>query len=322
MINGSLVPNITYFDVAGNLDIDRTKWHMRWMFDKGLDGLFLTGSYGSGPLMTIDERLQIFKAAKEVAAKYEGKFILAHVGCIDTKSTVELAKAVDQLGVDAISAVPPFYYKHDENRVVQFYREIIENVHTPVFAYNNPETSRFTFSLSAVHKLQELGLAGMKDSPLEVGFVSTVYYDTKVNKKNFQMILGTSKGWLPYYYMGARAMIAGMNNYAPEIITALVRATIDGDTVESERTYLVMMDLSRKMHFTDSTIASHMALYARGFDGGYPRRPLLLPAFNSPKYKETRDFLQKSFDELQLEMEVGEDRSCLGVDPRDVVEAL
>jgi hypothetical protein len=26
------------------------------------------------------------------------------------------------------------------------------------------------------------------------------------------IILGSSKGWLPYYYMGSRAMIAGMNN--------------------------------------------------------------------------------------------------------------
>jgi len=52
MIKGSLVPNITFFDARGDLDIEKTKWHMRWMFEKGLDGLFLTGSYGSGPKIT------------------------------------------------------------------------------------------------------------------------------------------------------------------------------------------------------------------------------------------------------------------------------
>ena len=50
MIQGSLVPNITMFDSNGNLDIEKTKWHMHWMFEKGVDGLFLTGSYGSGPM--------------------------------------------------------------------------------------------------------------------------------------------------------------------------------------------------------------------------------------------------------------------------------
>jgi 4-hydroxy-tetrahydrodipicolinate synthase len=306
MIKGSLVPNITFFDAQGNLDIEKTKWHMRWMFEKGLDGVFLTGSYGSGPLMTVEERVQVFGAAKEVASEFEGKILLPHVGCIDTKSTLELARAADEIGVDGIGAVPPFYYKHSEELIIEFYREIVESVNTPVYAYNNPATSRFTFSLGTVHKLQAIGLAGMKDSPLEVGFVSTVYYDTKLNNRNFQLILGTSKGWLPFHYMGVKATIAGMNNWAPEIMTELVQSTFAGDRERSEKAYLVMMDLSKKMHFTDSTIASHMGLYARGFDAGFPRKPMVLPPFDDPKYEEIRVLLQKGFDELGIEMETGD----------------
>lgn len=309
MIKGSLVPNITIFDSRGNLDIEKTKWHMRWMFEKGVDGLFLTGSYGAGPLMTIEERIEVFRAAKEVASEFEGKILLPHVGCIDTRSTIELAKAADQIGVDGIGAVPPFYYKHSEDLIIRYYSEIIESVNTPVYAYNNPETSRFTFTPSTVQKLQEIGLAGLKDSVLEVGFVSTVYYDAKLNKKNFEFILGTSKGWLPFYYMGIQAMIAGMGNWAPEIVSALVKWTFEADREKSEKAYTVMMDLSRKMHFTDSTIVSHMGLYARGFDGGFPRKPMGLPPFQDPKYKEIRSFLTKGFDELGIEMEIGEDRT-------------
>ena len=305
MIKGSLVPNITFFDANGNLDIEKTKWHMRWMFEKGVDGLFLTGSYGSGPLMTNEERIQVFKAAKQVAAEFKGKILLPHVGCIDTKSTLELAKAADEIGVDGISAVPPFYYKHSEDLIIGYYKEIIGSVKTPVYAYNNPETSRFTFTLDTVHKLQKIGVAGLKDSPVDVGFVSTVYYDAKLNQKNFEVIVGTSKGWLPFCYMGIQAAIAGMNNWAPEVITAMMKWTFEGDRDKLEKTYMVMMDLSKKMHFTDSTIVSHMGLYARGFDAGFPRKPMLLPAFDNPKYKEIRTFLKKGFDELGIEMETG-----------------
>lgn len=303
MIRGSLVPNITFFDAGGNLDREKTKWHMRWMFEKGVDGLFLTGSYGSGPLMTNEERIEVFKAAKEVAAEFEGKILLPHVGCIDTRSTLELARAAEEIGVDGIGAVPPFYYKHTEERVIQFYEDILKSVNIPVYAYNNPETSRFAFTLGTVRKLQELGLAGLKDSPLDVGFVSTVYYEAKLKQKDFQVILGTSKGWLPFYAMGIQAMIAGMNNWAPEIMTALVKWTFEGSQAQAEKAYLVMMDLSRKMHFTDSTIASHMGLYARGFEAGFPRKPLFLPPFNDPKYEEIKGFLWAGFDELGLEME-------------------
>ncbi len=305
MMKGSLVPNITFFCEDGDLDKEKTRWHIQWMFEKKVDGLFLTGSYGSGPLMTNQERIQVIEIAKDVANKYENKYIIPHVGCADTKSTIELAKSAESIGVDAIASVPPFYYKHTEELILQFYKDLISAVHVPVYAYNNPETSRFSFTPSTVRKLQEMGLAGIKDSPVEVGFLSTVFYDIKINNKQFDVILGTSKGWLPYYYMGCRAMIAGMNNYAPEIISLLTRSTFDGDTATSEKAYMVMMDISAKLHFTDSTIVSHMALYSRGYNAGYPRKPMMLPAFDHPKYSEIHSVLQKGFSSLGLQMETG-----------------
>ena len=74
MIKGSLVPNITFFNQKGQLDLEKTKCHMRWMFSRGVAGLFLTGSYGSGPMISLEERVDIFKAAKEVASEFSGKF--------------------------------------------------------------------------------------------------------------------------------------------------------------------------------------------------------------------------------------------------------
>lgn len=300
MIKGSLVPNITIFTADGAIDDAKTRWHMNWMFEHGADGLFLTGSYGAGPLMTVEERIHIFKMAKEVTARFKGKVLIPHVGCIDTKDAVILAQAAEKIGVDAIGAVPPFYYKHTDEAVFNYYKEIISSVRIPVFAYNNPETSRYTISFKMVERLQGVGLAGLKDSPMQVGFLSRVAYDTQLKKKNFQIIIGTSTGWLPYCHMGVAAMIAGTNNWAPEMVTELVRATFAEEWERAKEVYLEMADINAKMHFTDSTIASHMALYARGFNGGFPRRPMLLPPFSDPKYAEIRQWLADSFSRLGL----------------------
>jgi len=305
MIKGSLAPNITMFDKEGKIDFDKISWHMNWMFEKGVDGLFLTGSYGAGPLMTNEERMEIIRTGKKIAAGYTNKIILPHVGCIDTKHTVELARSVDELGADAISAIPPFYYKHSDEIIIEYYKEIIDAVKIPVFAYNNPETSRYTFNLKTIRTLQDYGLAGMKDSPLAIGFISHVVYEAQELKKDFQVITGTSTGWLPLYYMGICAAIAGMNNYAPEIITEMMRATFAGETDRARKAYLVMMDLSAKLHFADSTIISHMALYARGFDAGYPRKPMLLPPFSNTKYREVRTWMEEAFSELGLKFTTG-----------------
>lgn len=302
MIQGSLVPNITFFNSDGSIDEKKTVWHMDWMFRRGLDGLFLTGSYGAGPMMTVDERIRVFELAADVARNYPGKTLLPHVGALRTADAVALAKAAERLGAQAVGAVPPFYYKFTDSDVKEYYRAILDAVSIPVFAYNNPATSRFTFSVALVRELLGLGLAGLKDSPLNVGFLSRLAYETKQSGTPFQIVLGTSTGWLPFYYMGVRAMIAGMNNWAPEIITELVRATTAGETARAEEAYLVMSDLSAKMHFTDSTIVSHLGLYTRGYDAGYPRAPMQLPEKGDPVYEKVNGIITDGFARLNLEM--------------------
>ncbi|WP_066455611.1 dihydrodipicolinate synthase family protein [Anaerotruncus rubiinfantis] len=295
MIKGSLVPNITFFKKDNTIDYDKCRWHMKWMFDNGVHGLFLTGSYGAGPLMTNEERISIFKLAKEVKDQYEGKFLIAHVGCADTDSTVALAKAAEEIGVDALGAVPPFYYTYTEDRVIEYYRAIASAVKIPVYAYNNPFTTKTTMTLKTVLKLQEAGVKGVKDSSMNVAFITNVFYDAKINRKDFKTIIGTSTGWLPFSTMGIDTMIAGMCNYAPEIISAMYEYTIKGDMEKAEKAYRIMMEYSGKCKFVDSTIASHMILKARGFDCGLPRLPMSLPQDSDPKYAELKADFEKAY---------------------------
>ena len=306
MIKGSLVPNITIFDSTGEIDRTKTEWHMQGMFSHGVNGLFLTGSYGAGPLMSVAERIRIFESARRVADAVGGeRTLIAHVGAIDTGATIELATEAERIGVDGVAAVPPFYYKHSDEVVLSFYKELIDAVRVPVYAYNNPATSRYTFSLPVVRELAAYGLRGLKDSPLNVAFLSTLAYENRIAGGSLEIILGTSTGWLPLHHMGVNAAIAGMNNWAPEIMTELFRATFERDWQRAEKAYTVMMDLSRKMHFTDSTIASHMGLYARGFDAGVPRKPMLLPPFDDARYDRIRKWIRSGFDTLGLELENG-----------------
>lgn len=298
-IIGSLVPNITFFKEDNSIDYDLCRWHMKWMFDHGVNGLFLTGSYGAGPLMTNEERVSIFKLAKEVVSEYTDRFLIAHVGCADTYSTVELAKEAEKVGVDAIGAVPPFYYTHKEDLVIEYYREIVETVSIPVFAYNNPVTTKTVMTMSTVEKLQAVGVKGVKDSSMNVAFITRVFYDAKINKKDFKTIIGTSTGWLPFAQMGIDTMIAGMCNYAPEIISKMYQLTMDGDLERAEKAYKIMMDYSAKTKFTDSTIVSHMILKARGLTAGYARRPMLLPPDGDPVYTKLKSEFEEAIAAIE-----------------------
>ena len=88
-------------------------------------------------------------------------------------------------------------------------------------------------------------------------------------------------------------MIAGMSNYAPEIIHRMYEYTVKGEMEKAEKAYRIMMDYSAKCKFDDSTIACHMILKARGFECGHLRKPMSIPEDNDPKYAQ----LKKEFDE-------------------------
>lgn len=285
-IMGTLVPNITFFTKDNKLDKELCSWHMNWMLDKGVNGLFVTGSYGAGPLMTNQERIEVFKLAREAADSHPGSFVIAHVGCADTNSTVELARAAEELGCDAAGAVPPFYYSYTEDKVIGFYKAMVDAVKIPVFAYNNPTTTKVSMTPEMIMKLQAVGVKGIKDSSMSAYLLTRVFYDAKLNNKDFKTIIGTSTGWLPFSLMGIDTMIAGMCNYAPEIVSKLHECTSTGDIEKAEKVYLLMMNYLAKCRFTDSTIVSHMVLKARGFDCGSPRLPMTLPAFDDPKYAQ------------------------------------
>jgi dihydrodipicolinate synthase/N-acetylneuraminate lyase len=299
MIKGVLVPNITIFDKNGNIDRAKTQWHMNWMLKNGVDGLFVTGSYGAGPLMSVEERVEVFKLAKEVIANFTGKSLIAHVGTADTASAVRLAKEAEKVGVDAIGAVPPFYYKYSEEEVLKYYEEIIKAVNLPVYAYNNPKTTRFSFTTDTVEKLQKLGAAGLKDSSLDMKFLSQVYYNVKNNKRDFQVIIGTEVGCLPMYLMGIDTIIGGMCNYVPELVSMMYKLVKEGPREKAEKVYEAMMSFRKIMSIADSTIVSHMALYARGFDAGYPRHPMMLPDFKDHKYEFMKNEINKALNILK-----------------------
>jgi hypothetical protein len=69
---------------------------------------------------------------------------------------------------------------------------------------------------------------------------------------------------------------------------------------------MVMLELSKKMHFTDKTIASHVGLYATGFYAGFPRKPMILPSYEEPIYKEVKDSMISTFEKLDLPLELGD----------------
>lgn len=101
---------------------------------QGLGGLYVTGSTGQWPLLTVAERQTIVECAVNASA---GRIpIMAHVGAVATEDAVTLARHAQQAGADAVSTVAPIYYPHSADVVFEHYRRVGAASDLPLFVYH------------------------------------------------------------------------------------------------------------------------------------------------------------------------------------------
>jgi len=197
-IQGILPALITPFDNEGEVHIACLKRYVRHLITKKVHGLFICGSYGSGPLMPPNQRMQV---AETVAEEAKGQIsILFHVGYADLKTTLQLAREAESLAIDGLASVTPFYYRHNRQAIIDYYRRLIDATPMPIFLYNNPKYAHFTATSDVLAELADYGLAGVKDSSGDIA----LFYNFlgEVKKEGFTFLIGSQTHLVP-------AMIGG-----------------------------------------------------------------------------------------------------------------
>lgn len=101
-----------------------------------LGGIYVGGSSGEAMLQPAGERIDCLNCAAE-AAKGE-LTLIAHVGTIATKETIELAHAAERAGYHAVSAITPYYYGFSREEVLAHYHALADASSLPVVVYNFP----------------------------------------------------------------------------------------------------------------------------------------------------------------------------------------
>jgi dihydrodipicolinate synthase/N-acetylneuraminate lyase len=267
-VSGIVPPLITAFDRAGNVDESAQREVVAFL-KQHVQGFYVCGSYGSGPLMDAAQRKLV---AEIVVDECAGEIpVIVHVGAPATAACVDLARHAEQVGAIAVAAVPPYYFSHREAEVLYHFQRLIESVNMPVLVYNNPKTTGFAVSPGFLNRLAQIGLKGVKDSSFSV----LTFYDyvRTVKAEDFAFIVGTEAFILPTVPMGAQASIAGLGNAIPEPVVELFRAVKAGDLERAHPLQLKVLALRDIAHYGPSLTTVQAMLKARGVNAGYPREP-------------------------------------------------
>ena len=97
------------YDEEGNISPERVQKLTQYFVEKGVKGLYVNGSSGECIYQSVEDRKIVLENVMKAA---DGKLtIINHVACNNTKDSMELAKHAESLGVDAIAAIPPIYFR-------------------------------------------------------------------------------------------------------------------------------------------------------------------------------------------------------------------
>lgn len=265
--SGIIPPVLTSFTEDGKFDEAAQREVVRFQA-KHVHGFYPCGTYGSGPLMTVEERKQVAKVVVEEKGKAK---VIVHVGAVSTQQAVELAQHAGQIGADAVGAIPPYYYRYSDQHLLDHYRALIKAVRIPVFLYNNPMLSGNPISADLLATLAGEGLAGVKDSAFDL--VNFYMYLLKVQRADFQFIIGTEAIAAAALDAGASGVISGLANVFPEFMVDFYETWKKGNPTETAKKQLDVVKARAILKYGPTLTMTYAVLRMRGLNPGYPRAP-------------------------------------------------
>ncbi len=118
--------------------------------DAGCDGIIVAGSLGEGPMLSHDEKLDVFQTARKVAGK---KPVLLTINEAGTREAVALAKRAAKAGADGLMVVPsPIYHTNPEETVAAL-SAVAKGGDLPVMIYSNRLAYRVDVTIPIMDKL-------------------------------------------------------------------------------------------------------------------------------------------------------------------------
>lgn len=201
------------YDDQGNISESRTHALCDYLFEKGVQGVYVGGSSGECIYQSLDERKAVLSY---VASNLKGKMtLIAHVGAPSTRDSIELAKHAATLGYDALSAIPPIYFKLPDSAVYKYWSEIMEATPLSFIIYNIPQTTGYTLTPSLFEKLlANKKVIGVKNSSMPTMDIERF---KRVGGKDVVVFNGPDEQYVAGRIMGADAGIGGTYAVMPEL---------------------------------------------------------------------------------------------------------
>lgn len=285
---GIIPAMVTPFDSEGKMNENVLREFVNYLVEKGVHGLFPVGSQGEFYALEKEEKKKIIET---VVDEVNGRVpVYAGTGAITTKDAIMLTQMAEDIGVDAVSIITPFFVSPDDNELYEHYLAVARSTSLPILLYNNPGRTGVNLSIDVVVRLSRVeNIVGIKDSSGDMALTAEYIRNTD---DDFCVLAGRDTLIYATLSYGGKGAIAATANVAPEIVIRIYEAYMRGDMEEAKKAQERLAPLRVAFSLGTFPAVAKDALELMGVPVGATRAPV----------KPVKDENKKKLKEILKEM--------------------
>jgi 4-hydroxy-tetrahydrodipicolinate synthase len=227
VIEGVIVPLLTPVDENERVDEPALRAHIRRCLKGGVNGIFVGGSAGMGPLLIDDQWVRLMEIARDEVD--DSVPLLGGVMATSTGRAIERIKILAQAGFNHVVVTPTYYItptRHEE--FMAHFDGCRQATDLNMIVYNIPSCVGAAIPVSAILEMVKQGWTRtIKESSGDRDYFTDVMHALK--DTSAAVLQGNEPDIAWGLSSGARGLVPVCANYAPSLFTAAWKASRAGE---------------------------------------------------------------------------------------------
>ncbi|MGS2776905.1 4-hydroxy-tetrahydrodipicolinate synthase [Robertmurraya sp. GLU-23] len=262
---------VTPFDSKGHIDFAKTTLLINHLIENGSDSLVIAGTTGESPTLSKEEKVALFQHVVKVVDKRVP--VIAGTGSNNTYATIELTKKAEEIGVDAVMIVAPYYNKPNQEGLYQHFKAAAEATTLPVMVYNIPGRSVVNILPETIIRLSKIpNIVAVKEASGNLNAMTAIIAGTD---DDFLLYSGDDGLTIPVLSIGGVGIVSVASHVIGNEMQEMVSAFINGDIQEAAKKHQQLLPLMEGLFKAPSPTPVKTALQIKGLDVGSVRLPLV-----------------------------------------------
>ncbi|ARK30394.1 4-hydroxy-tetrahydrodipicolinate synthase [Halalkalibacter krulwichiae] len=262
---------VTPFNQHGQIDVEATKELVHHLITNGTDAIVVAGTTGESPTLTTEEKLLLFKTVVDTV---DGQIpVIAGTGSNNTQASIELTKQAEEIGVDAIMLVVPYYNKPSQEGMYAHFSAIAEVTKLPVMLYNIPGRSVVSMSVETTIRLAQLpNIVATKEASGDLEAISSIIEQAP---EGFSVYSGDDSLTLPILAIGGTGVVSVASHIVGNEMQQMVRNYQAGQVTAAAMQHRQLLPVMKTLFLAPNPTAVKAALEMKGIKAGPVRLPLV-----------------------------------------------